>query len=174
MCNFYSGKHYEAHQGESLSVSCLANGDPQPRIWWNKVIDTSILEYKIQQRGSNLSLGQRQLVCIARALASRPKILLMDEATASIDEKTDRIVQNVIKHQMEGVTVITIAHRLETIVQYDKVLVLEGGRKLEQGSPEELLRKKGHFYSMFEESGKDQLGRLIYYSENKHLDFEEL
>ena len=69
-----------------------------------------------------MSLGQRQLVCIARALARKPKIILMDDPTASIDQETDWLIQNVIKHRLEGVTVVTIAHRIEKIIQYEKVL----------------------------------------------------
>ena len=87
-------------------------------------LDFQFLDYKIQHRGANLSLGQRQLVCIARALVTKPKILLMDEATASIDQNTDRVIQSVIKHGLEGTTVITVAHRLETVIQYDKILAI--------------------------------------------------
>ena len=133
--------------------------------------ENSVLDYKIEQRGANLSLGQRQLVCIARALVCKPKILLMDEATASIDQKTDRVIQNVIKHQMDGVTVITIAHRLDTIIQYDKILVLGDGRKLEEGAPSDLLRnQEGQFYWMVKEAGEEELQRMIYFSQNKDID----
>ena len=130
----------------------------------------NLLDYKIEQRGSNLSLGQRQLVCIARALVGKPKILLMDEATASIDQETDGIIQSIIKHQLEGVTVVTIAHRLETIIQYDKILVLDNGKKIEEGSPEELLERKGHFYGMVREAGEEELERMTYFAKNKHID----
>ena len=129
-----------------------------------------ILSYGVQHRGSNLSLGQRQLVCIARALVQKPKILLMDEATASIDEKTDRIIQNIIKHKLEGTTVVTIAHRLETVIQYDKILVLDKGEKLEEGSPEELLKREGEFYRMVQEGGVEFMKRMVHFSKNKNFD----
>jgi len=87
--------------------------------------------------GDNLSLGQRQLVCVARALLRSPKILLMDEATASVDAATDALIQQTVRG-FEG-TIICIAHRLNTILDYDKVLVLDRGKVAEQGSPQELL-----------------------------------
>ena len=132
----------------------------------------NLLNYEIEHRGSNLSLGQRQLVCIARALVQKPKILLMDEATASIDQKTDRVIQKIIKNNLEGTTVVTIAHRLDTIIQYDKILVLDNGCKVEEGTPSELLEKKGVFYGMVEEGGANFLQRMIYYSENREIEIE--
>lgn len=115
----------------------------------------NILNFRVEHKGSNLSLGQRQLIYIARSLIKKPKILLMDEATASIDEKADEIIQNVIKNQLKGSTVITIAHRLNTIIQYDKVVVLENGRVAEEGSPLMLLEKRGIFDSMVREAGEE-------------------
>ena len=111
------------------------------------------LDFIVESHGGNLSLGQRQLICIARALLKKTKILIMDEATASIDKKLDQVIQEVIMNQMKNKTVITIAHRLETITGYDRVVVLENGRKVEEGSPEELVRKRGVFYGMMVESG---------------------
>ena len=115
-------------------------------------------------------MGQRQLVCIARALASDPKILLMDEATASIDEKSDRAIQRVIQQELGQTTVMTIAHRLETVMQYDKILVLSDGVKIEEGSPSELLFEKGYFYDMVREGGEEYLRNMIKKSKNKELD----
>ena len=112
-----------------------------------------LLQFKIENRGMNLSLGQRQLVCIARAFIRKPKILLMDEATASIDEVTDKIIQKVIMEKMDGTSVVTIAHRLETVMEYDKILVLDGGVKVEDGPPSELMESKGVFFNMVKNSG---------------------
>lgn len=74
------------------------------------------LALELDARGSNLSIGQRQLICIARALVKKPRILLMDEATANIDQKTDSVIQNLIKNTLKNTTVVTIAHRLITII----------------------------------------------------------
>jgi ABC-type multidrug transport system fused ATPase/permease subunit len=78
-------------------------------------------------QGANLSAGQRQLLCIARAIVKRPKILLLDEATSSIDEATDRLIQKVLREEFASTTMITIAHRLNTIMDSDKILVIEEG-----------------------------------------------
>jgi len=93
----------------------------------------------LQEGGANLSVGQRQLVCIARALLRKPKILVLDEATASIDNDTDAAIQKQLRENFAGSTVLTIAHRLHTIIDSDKVLVLDDGRVLEYGPPSELL-----------------------------------
>ena len=116
---------------------------------------------KIEERGSNLSLGQRQLVCIARALIRKPKVLLIDEATASVDQKTDGVIQEVIKNKLEGVSVLTIAHRLITVIQYDKIVVLERGRKIEEGSPLALMRRDGEFSRLVGEGGEEHRRTLI-------------
>ena len=86
------------------------------------------LEFKLKESGTNLSVGERQLVCLARALVQKSKIIIMDEATANVDIKTDRLIQEVIRDKFKDSTVITIAHRLNTILDYDKVLVLDDGR----------------------------------------------
>lgn len=101
------------------------------------------LETPIAEGGKNLSLGQRQLLCLARALLRRSKILVLDEATASVDPKTDQEVQETIRREFvdKGVTVMTVAHRLETVLGYDKIAVLGDGEVLEYGSPKELLQK---------------------------------
>jgi len=111
------------------------------------------LNSPVSESGSNLSQGQRQLLCLARALLKAPKVLLMDEATASIDYATDAKIQETIR-QIKNTT-ITIAHRLQTIIDYDKVLVLDRGEILEYGHPYDLVRKDGgSFRSMCETSGE--------------------
>lgn len=96
---------------------------------------------EVAEGGENFSQGQRQLLCIARSLLRKPKILVMDEATASIDNATDSVVQEMIRENFKDATVLTIAHRLNTIMDSDRVLVLDDGRIAEFASPEELLSR---------------------------------
>lgn len=100
------------------------------------------LETIVNEGGNNFSQGQRQLICLARALLRKSKILVMDEATSSVDPTTDQQVQGTIKRQFvdKGVTVLTVAHRLETVLGYDKIAVLGDGELLEYGSPDDLLK----------------------------------
>ncbi|KAL9101333.1 MAG: hypothetical protein Q9163_003401 [Psora crenata] len=107
----------------------------------------------IAESGSNLSQGQRQLLCLARALLKAPRVLLMDEATASIDYATDEKIQDTLREVKES-TIITIAHRLQTIIDYDKVLVLDKGKVIEFDAPWNLIqRQEGIFHGMCEMSG---------------------
>ena len=106
------------------------------------------LNFRLRESGTNLSVGERQLVCLARALVQRSKIIIMDEATANVDFKTDRLIQGVIRHKFKDSTVLTIAHRLNTIMDYDKVLVLDGGRVVEFDNPDVLIRNGGLFAEM--------------------------
>lgn len=109
----------------------------------------------ITDAGTSLSVGQRQLVCMARSLLKRPKVICLDEATASVDLETDAVIQTVIRTQFAGCTVLTIAHRLNTILDYDVIVVLENGRVAECGAPEQLIRENGVFASMLHDK-KDQ------------------
>jgi len=107
----------------------------------------------VSESGSNLSQGQRQLLCLARALLKNPKVLLMDEATASIDYATDAKIQETIREIRN--TTITIAHRLQTIIDHAKVLVLDKGEVVEFGDPWELVKKEeGTFRGMCDMSGE--------------------
>ena len=115
------------------------------------------LEFQLKESGTNLSVGERQLVCLARALVQKSKIIIMDEATANVDFKTDRLIQEVIRDKFKDSTVLTIAHRLNTIMDYDKVLVLDGGRVVEFDKPDVLMRKGGMFAEMVR--SKNQSGR---------------
>ncbi|NXX54719.1 MRP1 protein, partial [Scopus umbretta] len=111
------------------------------------------LNHECAEGGENLSVGQRQLVCLARALLRKSKILVLDEATAAVDLETDKLIQSTIKSQFEECTVLTIAHRLNTIMDYTRVLVLDRGEVVECGSPDHLLQERGVFYSMAKDSG---------------------
>ncbi|XP_052804271.1 multidrug resistance-associated protein 1-like isoform X1 [Mya arenaria] len=97
------------------------------------------LEHECGEGGQNLSVGQRQLVCLARTLLRKTKVLILDEATAAVDMETDDLIQNTIREEFRGCTILTIAHRLNTIMDYDKILVLDQGLIKEFDSPENLL-----------------------------------
>ncbi|MDO4614507.1 MAG: ABC transporter ATP-binding protein, partial [Lachnospiraceae bacterium] len=99
--------------------------------------------------GANLSQGQRQLLAIARAAIADPPVLILDEATSSIDTRTEKIVQDGMDKLMEGRTTFVIAHRLSTIRNSDDIIVLEQGRIVEEGNHEELLEKKGRYYQLY-------------------------
>lgn len=111
------------------------------------------LNHECAEGGENLSVGQRQLVCLARALLRKTKILVLDEATAAVDLETDDLIQSTIRTQFEDCTVLTIAHRLNTIMDYMRVIVLDKGEILEYGSPSELLQRRGLFHSMARDAG---------------------
>ncbi|KAJ1347868.1 Multidrug resistance-associated protein 5 [Parelaphostrongylus tenuis] len=99
------------------------------------------LEYEVSTGGDNFSIGEKQLLCLARALLTKAKIILLDEATASLDISLDRLIQKVIKEVFLDATVIVIAHRLENIYGLDRVLVMDGGKLVEFDRPEVLLSK---------------------------------
>ena len=105
------------------------------------------LSEEIRECGANFSVGERQLLCLARALLKRSKIIIMDEATANVDYKTDQLIQETIRTKFKHCTVITIAHRLNTIIDYDRVLVLENGQVVEFDEPEILLQNEGGHFS---------------------------
>ncbi|XP_015036515.1 multidrug resistance-associated protein 1 isoform X6 [Drosophila pseudoobscura] len=110
---------------------------------------TAGLNHEIAEGGENLSVGQRQLVCLARALLRKTKLLVLDEATAAVDLETDDLIQKTIRTEFKECTVLTIAHRLNTILDSDKVIVLDKGQITEFASPTELLdNPKSAFYSM--------------------------
>ena len=98
-----------------------------------------------------LSVGQKQLLSFARALAHDPRILILDEATSSLDAESERLVQGALANLMRGRTTLVIAHRLATVRDADRIIVLEGGEVREVGSHEELLRQPGGLYSRLHE-----------------------
>jgi ATP-binding cassette subfamily C (CFTR/MRP) protein 1 len=105
------------------------------------------LSHQITEGGENVSVGQRQLLCLARALLRRSKILVLDEATAAVDLATDALIQDTIRKEFKDSTIFTIAHRLNTIMDYDRVMVLDKGEIKEMDSPQKLLENKNSYFS---------------------------
>ncbi|XP_072293747.1 ATP-binding cassette sub-family C member 2 [Eucyclogobius newberryi] len=114
------------------------------------------LQYEVAEGGENLSVGQRQLLCLGRALLRKSRILILDEATAAVDLETDDLIQNTIRKEFSHCTVLTIAHRLHTIMDNSRVMVLDAGKIVEFDTPTNLLNKQGHFYSMAKNAGITQ------------------
>ncbi|KAF5294168.1 hypothetical protein FQR65_LT10879 [Abscondita terminalis] len=147
-----------------LSGTIRSNLDPyanhSDEVLWNALNEVEIknlvesLDHEIYEGNSEFSVGEKQLLCLARAVISKNNILLLDEATANIDSQTDALIQKVIKKNFERCTVITIAHKLENILHNDKILVLDAGTIVQFDSPKKLLENKdGLFYDMVKESG---------------------
>ncbi|XP_008413223.1 multidrug resistance-associated protein 1 isoform X2 [Poecilia reticulata] len=111
------------------------------------------LSHECSEGGENLSVGQRQLLCLARALLRKTKVLVLDEATAAVDMETDNLIQSTIRSQFDDCTVLTIAHRLNTIMDYTRVLVLDKGEMAEFDSPSNLIALRGAFYKMAKDAG---------------------
>lgn len=136
---------------DSLAVSTADNQ--------NKFLD---IESPISEGGNNLSQGQRQLMCLGRSLLRSPKVILLDEATASIDYESDALIQQTIRDEFSRSTILTIAHRLRSIIDYDKILVMDAGRVVEYDDPYVLIaNSETLFHSMCENSGElDVLTKL--------------
>ncbi|KAJ3181536.1 hypothetical protein HDU85_003477 [Gaertneriomyces sp. JEL0708] len=116
---------------------------------------TNVLESTVTENGQNFSQGQRQLLCLARALLRKTKVVFLDEATASVDYETERKIQLALHECFEGATVLCIAHRLRTVMDYDMIIVLSAGKVIETGSPLELsARVNGEFSKMLDETGE--------------------
>jgi ABC-type multidrug transport system fused ATPase/permease subunit len=111
---------------------------------------------EVKERGATLSVGQKQLISFARALAVHPRILILDEATSSVDTETEILIQHAIQKLLEGRTSIVIAHRLSTIQSADKILVMHKGELREMGSHQELLALGGLYYRLYQLQYKDQ------------------
>ena len=120
------------------------------------------LNAPVSNEGGNFSVGQRQLLCLARAILLHCNIICLDEASANIDSKSDQLLQKTLRDRFSEATIISIAHRLDTIIDYDKVLVLGEGKMLEFGSPSELLSKDdGHFMSLVRSTGDEMANTLF-------------
>ena len=115
--------------------------------------DDAGLDVEIEADGSNFSVGEKQLICITRAMLKKSKIIIIDEANSSLDYKTDMLIQKCLMKSFQGCTLITIAHKIKTVMEYDRIFVLEEGKLVETGKPEELIaKKKGLFYDLYLQS----------------------
>ncbi|XP_052481316.1 ABC transporter C family member 12 isoform X4 [Gossypium raimondii] len=134
------------------------------------------LDAEVLESGENFSVGQRQLLCLARALLRRSKILVLDEATAAVDVKTDAFIQKTIREEFNSCTMLVIAHRLNTIIDCDQILVLDAGQVLEHSTPEELLaNEESAFSKMVQSTGPanaEYLRGLIFGGEENRLSGE--
>ena len=133
----------DATDEECIAASKLAGADE----FVNKMADG--YNTMLTNNGSNLSQGQRQLIAIARAAVADPPVMILDEATSSIDTRTESIVQKGMDALMKGRTVFVIAHRLSTIRNSDVIMVLDHGRIIERGSHQKLLEEKGQYYQLY-------------------------
>lgn len=106
-------------------------------------------ETMIDEDGGNISQGQKQLICIARIMLTKPPMLILDEATSSIDTRTELQIQDAFDEMMKGRTTFIVAHRLSTIKNADMILVMDKGRIVEQGTHQELLEKDGYYYKLY-------------------------
>lgn len=118
------------------------------------------LDSVVADGGLNFSVGQRQLLCLARAILRKNKILVLDEPTANVDSRTDKLLQEAVAKSFQGATIIAVAHRLDTVIDYDRILVLGHGAVLEYGTPHELIEKGGDFASMVSDTG-DEMSTLL-------------
>ncbi|RUS68622.1 hypothetical protein EGW08_023615, partial [Elysia chlorotica] len=125
---------------------------------------------EVTEGGSNFSAGQRQLMCLARAVLGNARILMIDEATANVDPITDDLIQQTIRIKFKACTVLTIAHRLHTVIDSDRILVLDAGQIAEMDTPARLLSRGqgGLFYSMVEQMGSAELEHLTQLAARGH------
>lgn len=139
----------EATDDEVISAARMANADT----FINRL--PRGLETKLSENGGNLSQGQRQLLAIARVILAKPAVLILDEATSSIDTRTERHIQAALLHLMEGRTSFIIAHRLNTIRDADTIMVIDNGQIIEQGNHDTLMEQQGRYYQMFDNQFKN-------------------
>ncbi|KAI8809603.1 P-loop containing nucleoside triphosphate hydrolase protein [Cladochytrium replicatum] len=156
---------------DELTDDAIWNGLEQVGLKAYVLKQAKKLDAPITEGGENLSVGQRQLMCLARAILKKPRILVMDEATASVDTKADKLIQESIETHFRDTTVISIAHRLNTIAGFDRVMVLDGGNLIEFDSPHALLQKpESLFTSLVDATGKQnaQVLRKIAADRERH------
>ncbi|CAL6104450.1 Xenobiotic-transporting_ATPase / Multidrug resistance-associated protein [Hexamita inflata] len=118
------------------------------------------LDSKIATNGDNLSAGQKQLVCVARALLRKASCVILDEATAQVDRENDQLIQQTIRNAFSEVTVLSIAHRLDTIIDFDRIIVMDKGNIAEFDTPANLVRKEGVFFELVNKTGAETSEKL--------------
>lgn len=118
------------------------------------------LDFVVSENGSNLSVGQRQLLCLGRALLKSSRILVLDEATSSVSDETDEYVQRTLRELMGRCTMVIVAHRLHTVIRCDRIIVMDKGRVVEIGRPVDLLARTSHFGALVDESGAETAAHL--------------
>lgn len=133
----------DATDAEVIAAAQLSNADHFIRLLPNGY------QTQVSEQGNNFSQGQRQLLAIARAILADPRILILDEATSSVDTRTEILIQQALLHLMEGRTAFVIAYRLSTIRKADLVLVVNDHRIIERGTHEELLAQRGFYYNLY-------------------------
>ncbi len=158
--------HLLTHSAETSGVATpTESSSPTATITPQNTNIFNNLDSVISEGGLNLSQGQRQLLCLARAIVSRPRVMVLDEATSAVDMHTDGLIQRSIREEFTDSTLIVIAHRLSTIADFDRILVLSDGQVAEFGTPKELWEKgdEGMLRGMCEESGeRDKLRGIIF------------
>jgi ATP-binding cassette subfamily B protein len=133
----------DASEDDVIVAARLANAD-----WFIRRLPQGY-QTRVSEQGHNFSQGQRQLLAIARAVLANPRILILDEATSSVDTRTEMLIQEALLKLMRGRTAFVIAHRLSTIRSADQVLVIDGGRVIERGDHDSLLALKGFYYNLY-------------------------
>lgn len=145
----------EPAEGAEPAATSDANPDDNVNIFTS-------LTTPVSSAGANLSQGQKQLLCLARAILSRPKLLVLDEATSAVDMVTDQLIQRTIREEFANTTLLVVAHRLSTVADFDKILVMLDGKAVEFGSPKDLLETGEVFKGLVEQSGeREGLERTI-------------
>ena len=125
-------------------------------------LDPDLIYEHVDKGGSNLSAGQRQLVCFARAALYKTPVVVLDEPTSSCDMATDDVVQAMVRREFKDATVITVAHRLNTIIDYDRILIMDDGQAAEYGAPSDLLKTEGgHLRMLVDALGTDAAAALV-------------
>jgi ATP-binding cassette subfamily B multidrug efflux pump len=142
----------EASDEQVYEAARLANAD-----WFIRRLPRGYYT-QVSEQGNNFSQGQRQLLAIARAVLADPRLLILDEATSSVDTRTEMLIQQALLNLMRGRTAFVIAHRLSTIRSADQVLVIDGGRVIEHGDHHSLLAQKGFYYNLYMSQYRQQEG----------------